>query len=46
VTPIREVDDRQIGDGVVGPITRRLQARFFDIVRGNDTSHPEWLTKL
>jgi branched-chain amino acid aminotransferase len=46
VTPIREVDDRQIGDGTVGPITRRLQARFFDIVRGNDTSHPEWLTKL
>jgi branched-chain amino acid aminotransferase len=46
VTPIREVDDRQIGDGTVGPVTRRLQARFFDIVRGNDTSHPEWLTKL
>jgi branched-chain amino acid aminotransferase len=46
VTPIREVDDRQIGDGTVGPITRRLQARFFDIVRGSDTSHPEWLTKL
>jgi branched-chain amino acid aminotransferase len=46
VTPIREVDDRQIGDGTVGPVTRRLQARFFDIVRGSDTSHPEWLTKL
>jgi branched-chain amino acid aminotransferase len=40
------VDDRQIGDGTVGPVTRRLQARFFDIVRGSDTSHPEWLTKL
>jgi branched-chain amino acid aminotransferase len=46
VTPIREVDDRQVGEGTAGPITRRLQARFFDIVRGNDTSHPEWLTKV
>jgi branched-chain amino acid aminotransferase len=46
VTPIREVDDRTIGEGSAGPITRRLQARFFDIVRGNDSSHPEWLTKV
>jgi branched-chain amino acid aminotransferase len=46
VTPIREVDDRAIGEGVVGPITRRLQERFFEIARGSDTSHPEWLTKV
>jgi len=46
VTPIREVDDRTIGEGTVGPITRRLQERFFAIARGSDTSHPEWLTKL
>jgi branched-chain amino acid aminotransferase len=46
VTPIREVDDRAIGDGAVGPVTRRLQERFFEIVRGTDTSHPEWLTKV
>jgi branched-chain amino acid aminotransferase len=46
VTPIREVDDRTIGDGKAGPITRRLQERFFSIVRGPDTSHVEWLTKV
>ena len=46
ITPIREVDDRSIGDGVVGPITKRLQARYFDLVRGTDRSHPEWLTSL
>ena len=46
VTPVREVDDRAVGDGTVGPITRRLQERFFDIVRGSDTSHVEWLTKV
>jgi branched-chain amino acid aminotransferase len=46
VTPVREVDDRSVGDGIVGPVTRRLQERFFDIVRGKDTSHVEWLTKV
>jgi branched-chain amino acid aminotransferase len=46
VTPVREVDDRAVGDGTVGPITKRLQARFFDVVRGTDTSHPEWLTRV
>lgn len=46
ITPVREVDNRAIGDGKVGPITRRIQERFFDIVRGSDTSHVEWLTKV
>ncbi len=46
VTPVREVDNRAIGEGTVGPITKRLQAKFFDVVKGSDTSHPEWLTKV
>src|SRR6185295_13235287 len=46
VTPIREVDNRPIGEGTVGPITKRIQARYFDVVRGSDTRHPEWQTKL
>jgi branched-chain amino acid aminotransferase len=46
VTPVREVDNRTIGDGMVGPVTKRIQARFFEIVRGSDTSHPEWLTRV
>jgi branched-chain amino acid aminotransferase len=44
ITPIREIDHRPVGDGKVGPMTRRLQERYFDIVRGRDTTHPEWLT--
>jgi branched-chain amino acid aminotransferase len=43
VTPVREVDDRKIG---VGPITRQLQQRYLDVVKGRDTSHPEWLTRV
>ena len=46
VTPIREVDNRAIGEGKPGPITERLQRRFFDVVRGTDSSHPEWLTRV
>jgi branched-chain amino acid aminotransferase len=46
ITPIREVDNRRIGEGVSGAITRRLQARYFDVVKGSDSSHPEWLTKV
>ncbi len=43
VTPIREVDGRTIGDGTRGPVTERLQRRYFDLVHGRDDTHPEWL---
>ena len=46
VTPVREVDDRAIGDGTVGPVTKRIQSRFFEITRGSDSSHSEWLTRV
>ena len=43
ITPIREVDDRKIGTGKPEKITQRLQKRFFDIVRGKDKRHKDWL---
>jgi branched-chain amino acid aminotransferase len=46
ITPVREIDNRTIGAGTVGPITTKIQARFFDVVRGSDSSHPEWLTRV
>jgi branched-chain amino acid aminotransferase len=46
VTPVREVDHRPIGQGSRGAITRRLQERYFDLVKGGDDSHPEWLTRV
>jgi branched-chain amino acid aminotransferase len=46
VTPVREIDNRTVGDGTVGPFTKKIQQRFFEVVRGADTSHPEWLTKV
>jgi branched-chain amino acid aminotransferase len=46
VTPVREIDNRTIGEGTVGPVTKAIQARFFEVARGGDSSHPEWLTKV
>jgi branched-chain amino acid aminotransferase len=46
VTPVRELDHRPIGQGKRGPVTAALQARYFDVVRGSDDTHPEWLTRV
>lgn len=46
ITPVREINHRGIGSGQMGPITRALQKRYFDVVKGSDDSHPEWLTRV
>ncbi len=43
ITPVREIDDRPIEDGKPGAITKRLQSRFFDVVRGKDKKFLNWL---
>ena len=44
VTPIRELDNRNIGTGTRGPITEQLQALYFDVVKGKSAKHAHWLT--
>lgn len=44
VTPIREVDNRSIGNGGRGPVTERLQSLYFDVVHGRVGTHEDWLT--
>jgi branched-chain amino acid aminotransferase len=44
ITPIREVDNRTIGGGKPGPVTKELQAAFFDVVHGRESRHADWLT--
>jgi branched-chain amino acid aminotransferase len=46
VTPIRELDNRIIGDGRRGPITERLQSVYFDAVHGRHPKHQDWLTSV
>jgi branched-chain amino acid aminotransferase len=44
VTPIRELDNRIIGNGSRGSITTKLQTMFFDCARGKSNNHVNWLT--
>jgi len=44
VLPIRELDGRQIGEGKRGPITEKLQAKYFAAVKGELPEHSDWLT--
>ena len=44
VTPIRELDNRTIGEGSRGPITEKLQVLFFDVVAGKAPQYNHWLT--
>ncbi|MDH5668328.1 MAG: branched-chain amino acid transaminase [Nitrospira sp.] len=46
MTPVREIDNRRIGNGKPGPITSTLQNAFFSIVRGEDPTHESWLTRV
>ncbi|MBI4616424.1 MAG: branched-chain amino acid transaminase [Planctomycetes bacterium] len=43
LTPVREVDGHVIGSGKPGPITKRIQTAFFDIVRGRREAPSGWL---
>jgi len=44
VTPIVEVDGIKIGDGMPGPITRKLQKAFWEVVHGKNKKYIGWLT--
>jgi branched-chain amino acid aminotransferase len=44
VTPVREVDNRRIGKGEPGPVTKKIQETFFRAVRGEEPRYREWLT--
>ena len=46
VTPVREVDDRTIGDGRPGPITQKVQKTYFDAVQGKIEKFKSWLTTI
>jgi branched-chain amino acid aminotransferase len=46
VTPVRSIDRYKIGAGVCGPVTRRLQKEFFDIVEGRKQDRHAWLTPV
>lgn len=46
VTPIRELDDRVIGQGRRGPVTEKIQGLFFDVVAGRAQKYSGWLSRV
>jgi branched-chain amino acid aminotransferase len=46
VVPIQSVDDRVVGEGKPGPITRSLQSTYAQAVRGELPQYESWLTRI
>ncbi len=46
VTPVAEIDRRQIGDGEIGPITAKLQALYGKVIRGDHPKYRHWCTPV
>ena len=46
IPPIISIDGIPLGQGKVGPTTKTIQKEYFDIVRGIDTSYPQWRTPV
>jgi len=46
VSPMIEVDKRPLGNGRIGPITAKIQALYFDVVKGKQKKYSHWLTPV
>jgi len=46
VSPMIEADKRPLGTGRIGPITAKLQALYFDVVKGKQKKYGHWLTPV
>jgi len=46
ITPMRSLDDRTIGTGKPGPVTKRVQEAYFQAIRGAKAEYSRWLTYL
>ena len=46
VTPVVQVDQSKIGDGMTGKITRKIQKEYFDLIRGKNMKYDHWLTRV
>jgi len=44
VTPVTEIDRREVGNGKAGEITRKLQQLYFDVIRGKSSKYLDWCT--
>jgi branched-chain amino acid aminotransferase len=46
VAPITEIDHRLVGDGEIGPISKKIQALYFDAIQGKNSKYIHWCTPV
>ncbi|MDP7579478.1 MAG: branched-chain amino acid transaminase [SAR202 cluster bacterium] len=46
VTPVGQLDNRDIGSGEVGPVTKSLQDIYLEVIKGNNPRYSEWCTAI
>ncbi len=46
VSPVIELDRRQIGNGKIGKISKKIQSTYFDIVEGKVPKYSHWLSRV
>ena len=46
ITPVAEIDNRQIGDGEIGEVTGKLQSIYSAVIRGQNSKYREWCTPV
>lgn len=46
ISPVIKVDHRAIGTGAIGPVTKRIQERYFAAVQGRVLEYAHWLTPI
>lgn len=46
VTPIVSIDKLPVGNGEIGPVVKKLQRTYAEIVTGQTPDHPEWRTPV
>ncbi len=46
VAPIAEIDHRLVGDGEIGPISKKLQALYYDVIEGRNPKYMQWCTPV
>ena len=46
ITPVLEVDHRQVGDGKIGPITKKLVSLYADAITGRNKKYIDWCTPI
>ena len=44
VAPITAFDNRMVGNGTIGPVTKKLQQLYFDVVKNNNPKYQAWCT--